>query len=122
GFNELLTEAAGLVKGESEATMQEIGERLSSDSLASEVYPEARAIVRAHRRREHTVAVISSATRYQVEPLARDLGIQHVVCSRLEGSGGRFTGARDPPLCYREGKPEAALGPPATHRPRTRAS
>ena len=110
GFSELLAEAAGLLKGESEATMQEVGERLYSDRLASEVYPEARAIVRAHRRRGHTVAVISSATRYQVEPLARDLGIQHVVCSRLEVSDGRFTGGVEPPLCYGEGKLEAARG------------
>src|SRR5262245_27242664 len=110
GFSGLLTEAAGLLKGESEATLQEVGERLYADSLASEVYPEARAIVRAHRRRNHTLAVVSSATRYQVEPLARDRGIEHVLCSRLEVSNGRFTGGIEPPLCYGEGKLEAARG------------
>ena len=107
-FSELLAEAAGLLKGESEATLQEVGERLYADSIASEVYPEARAIVRAHRRRNHTLAVVSSATRYQVEPIARDLGIEHVLCSRLEVYEGRFTGGVVPPLCYGEGKLEAA--------------
>src|SRR5262249_16017366 len=96
----------GLRKGESEATLQEVGERLYADSIASEVYPEARAIVRAHRRRKHTLAVISSATRYQVDPIARDLGIEHVLCSRLEVCDGRFTGGVAPPLCYGQGKRE----------------
>ena len=57
---------------------------LHASELAAAVYPESRALVHAHRRRGHTVAVVSSATRYQIEPLARDLGIEHVLCTRLE--------------------------------------
>src|SRR4030095_15409680 len=54
----LLRRGAGMLKGESEATLMEVGERLYADRLAAEVYPEARAIVRAHRRRGHTMAVV----------------------------------------------------------------
>ncbi len=108
GFSGLVTEAAGLLKGENETAMLEVGERLYADRLAAEVYPEARAIVRAHRRRGHTMAVVSSATRYQIEPLAQDLGIEHVLCTRLEVRDGRFTGGVTEPLCYGEGKLEAA--------------
>jgi len=110
GFSGLVTEAAGLLKGENETAMLEVGERLYADRLAAEVYPEARAIVRAHRRRGHTMAVVSSATRYQIEPLAQDLGIEHVLCTRLEVCDGRFTGGVTEPLCYGEGKLEAARG------------
>jgi putative phosphoserine phosphatase/1-acylglycerol-3-phosphate O-acyltransferase len=108
GFSGLVAEAAGMLRGEREAALVEVGERLYADRLAAEVYPEARAIVRAHRRRGHTMAVVSSATRYQIEPLARDLGIEHVLCTRLEVRDGRFTGDIEPPLCYGEGKLEAA--------------
>jgi putative phosphoserine phosphatase/1-acylglycerol-3-phosphate O-acyltransferase len=114
GFSGLVSEAAGMLRGEQEAALVEVGERLYSDRLAANVYPEARAIVRAHRRRGHTMAVVSSATRYQIEPLARDLGIEHVLCTRLEVRDGRFTGAIEPPLCYGEGKLEAARGLAAT--------
>jgi putative phosphoserine phosphatase/1-acylglycerol-3-phosphate O-acyltransferase len=51
---------------------------------------------------------VSSATRYQIEPLAHDLGIEHVLCTKLEVRDGRFTGAVETPLCYGEGKLEAA--------------
>jgi putative phosphoserine phosphatase/1-acylglycerol-3-phosphate O-acyltransferase len=94
GFSGLITEAAALLRGERESALVEVGERLYADRLAAEVYPEARAIVRAHRRRGHTMAVVSSATRYQIEPLARDLGIEHVLCSRLEVRDGMLEAAR----------------------------
>ena len=54
--------------------------------------PRRAALVAAHRRRGHTLAVVSSATRYQIEPLARELGIPHVLCTQLEVEDGCFTG------------------------------
>jgi putative phosphoserine phosphatase/1-acylglycerol-3-phosphate O-acyltransferase len=110
GFSGFVAEAAAMLKGEAEAAMHEAGERLYTERLASIVYPEARAIVRAHHRRGHTLAVVSSALRYQIEPLARDLGIEHVLCTRLEVEEGRFTGGIVAPPCYGEGKLEAARG------------
>ena len=51
--------------------------------LAGDIFPEARTLVRAHQKRGHTVAVVSSATRYQIEAIARDLGIKHILCTEL---------------------------------------
>jgi putative phosphoserine phosphatase/1-acylglycerol-3-phosphate O-acyltransferase len=56
----------------------------------------------------HTVAVVSSATPYQVEPVSRDLGIEHIICSRYEVKNGEFTGGIVRPLCFGEGKVLAA--------------
>ena len=50
---------------------------------------------RAHRAQGHTVAIASSATPYQVEPLARELGVDHVLCTRLEVVDGVLTGEVD---------------------------
>lgn len=49
-------------------------------------------------------AILTSATPYVAEPLAEDLGIEHVICTRLEVSGGVFTGGWESPLCYGPGK------------------
>ena len=56
----------------------------------------------------HTVAIISAATPYQVDPVARDLDIHHVMCTRMEVEKGKFTGNIIEPACWGEGKAHAA--------------
>ena len=43
-----------------------------------------RDIVRAHQVRGHTVALSSSALTIHVDPVARFLGIAHVLCNHFE--------------------------------------
>ncbi len=47
------------------------------------------------------MAILSSATTYVAEPLARELGIEHLLVNRLIVADGRLTGQ---PLCWGEGK------------------
>jgi putative phosphoserine phosphatase/1-acylglycerol-3-phosphate O-acyltransferase len=115
GFSGFLTETAGVLKGVPESDLEQLGEKVFAEQLAANVYPESRALVRAHQRKGHTVAVVSSATRYQIEPLARDLGIAHVLCTRLEVKDGRFTGNVIRPTCYGPGKALAAREFAAAH-------
>jgi HAD superfamily hydrolase (TIGR01490 family) len=64
-----------------------------------------RVAVREHRARGDLLAIVTGASMYTARPLARTLGIDHVVASELEvGEDGRFTGRTSPPLCYGEGK------------------
>jgi len=104
GFSAFVTSATASYRGMPESALVEIGEKIFTRELAASVYPEARALVRAHRERGHTVAIVSSALRYQVEPLARDLEIEHVLCTRLELDDGVFTGRVEKPTCFGEGK------------------
>jgi HAD superfamily hydrolase (TIGR01490 family) len=75
-----------------------------------------RPYISSHGRREverargegQLVALLSASTPYLTEPLAEDLGIEHVICTRLEVADGVFTGAWEPPLCYGPGKVERA--------------
>ena len=104
GFSGFVTGTSQSLRGMPESEFEEIGERVFRDRLAGTVYPESRALVGAHLRKGHTLAVVSSATRYQIDPLARDLEIPHVLCTRLEVIDGRLTGEVLRPTCYREGK------------------
>lgn len=108
GFSGFVTGTSRSLRGMLESDFQAIGERIFRDRLAASVYPESRALVEAHRRKGHTLAVVSSATRYQIDPLTRDLEIPHVLCTRLEVSDGRLTGDVVRPTCYRTGKAELA--------------
>jgi len=64
-----------------------------------------RAAVEKHRAAGEVIAIVTGASPYAARPLARLLGIEHVVTSELEvGPDGRFTGKLVDPLCYGEGK------------------
>lgn len=96
------------VQGVKEQVFIEVGEEVYLKHLADEIYPESRALVAAHLAKGHTVAIVSAATPYQVNPIARDLGIEEVMCTRMEVQDGAFTGRIIEPACWGEGKAYAA--------------
>lgn len=53
----------------------------------------------AKRSEGFVPVVLSAGTRYAVEPLARELEIEHVLCTQLGVTGGKLTGRCDE-LCY----------------------
>ena len=108
GFSAMLTLASQYLKGIDEAEYLEFAESLYIKHIAKLVYPESRALVEAHLKKGHTVALISAATPYQLIPAARELGIEHLRCSKLQVVDGKFTGAVLKPTCYGMGKVLAA--------------
>jgi HAD superfamily hydrolase (TIGR01490 family) len=64
-----------------------------------------RRAVEAHRAAGDLVAIVTGGSPYAARPLARRLGIEHVVASELEvGLDGCFTGRLVEPFCYGPGK------------------
>ena len=104
GFSGLMTAGAKYMKGVREDSFAQLGEDLYQKRIAGRIYPEIRAIIRAHQAKGHTVAIVSSATLYQIAPAARDLGIDRILCSRYEIVNGEFTGNIVRPLCFGKGK------------------
>ncbi len=115
GFSGFMSAATAAYRGMAESALEELGQELFDKHLATQIYPESRALVEAHRRCGHTLAIVSSATRYQAEPLARDLGIEHVLCTRMLVEDGVFTGGVEHPTCYGQGKAAAARAFVAEH-------
>lgn len=73
--------------------------------ILHQVAPAAHERLAWHRERGHVIAILSSSTPYVTEPLARHLGIAHVLCTRLHVDGaGRFVGTHVKPACYGPGK------------------
>ncbi|MBA3908249.1 MAG: HAD-IB family hydrolase, partial [Pseudonocardiales bacterium] len=101
--------------GRSEDELVELGERLWSEGIAGSLYPEAWRLVEAHRRAGHTVVLASSATRFQVEPAARAMGVEHVLVTPVETENGLCTGRPGGPPLWRAGKAAAVRAFGATH-------
>jgi HAD superfamily hydrolase (TIGR01490 family) len=64
----------------------------------------ARRAVLDHQRQGHLTAIVTGASPYAARPVARHLGIDHVVATEFEVDGHHFTGRPALPLCYGEGK------------------
>ena len=108
GFSALMAVHAQYLEGRSEADYVANSERLFRRAIAKLIYPEARQLIEAHRAAGHSIAIISSATPYQVLPAAEDLGIKHVYATDLEVEDGQFTGGVVQPTCFGIGKVHAA--------------
>lgn len=106
-FDEVIGKGILEWTGRSEADMRALWQRLWNDKIASTLFPESWRLVDAHQKMGHTVAVASSATRYQIEPLAREYGITHIVSTEVKLRNGRLTGGLQGRPAWGEGKAAA---------------
>ncbi len=91
-------------RGQSERELEAQANEWVEDVVVHTIYPEAEALVREHREKDHVVAIVSGATRFVVRPIAQRLGIDHMLFTRLEVEDGLFTGRVIEPICFEEGK------------------
>ena len=105
---EVLTKMAAMgVKGIPEKIFVNLGQEVFEDFLAPTIYPESRELIKSHVEKGHKVVIISAATVYQINPIAKELGISDVYGTLMEVQNGKFTG-RISEMCWGEGKARAA--------------
>lgn len=115
-FADMLRASTGQMAGMSPEEVDELGQYVFTKKTADLVYPEMRKIVQAHLDRGHTVVLSSSALSLQVEPVAKDLGIEEVLCNRLVvGEDGALTGDVVEPVIWGDGKSAAVQRHAAAH-------
>jgi putative phosphoserine phosphatase / 1-acylglycerol-3-phosphate O-acyltransferase len=104
-FDGVISGAVRSARGRLAEDVEEMGERVFRQSVADLIYPEMRELVRAHLRRGHTVVLSSSALTMQAEPVARYLGIEHVISNRfVVDEDGMLTGEIERPVVWGHSK------------------
>ncbi len=106
-YHDLLTSTVQALIGLPEEEMIELGQNAFDNRLATLIFEEARILIDVHKEKGHEVVMMTSATRYQAEPVAHDLGIDNLCCTELEIVAGRLSGIAQ--LCYGESKRIAAV-------------
>ena len=101
--------AIGSLTGREVSEVDDLSQELWRSRIAGKVYPDARRLVAAHHRAGHTVAMASSATRFQAADAARDLDIEHVLVTELEDDEGILTGQVRGPILWGPGKAQAVV-------------
>lgn len=107
-FDELVKTSALVLEGQHEDDFIELADLIYRKELRKMIYPEAAEVILAHKNKGHEVVVVSSATKYQIEPVAREMGIETVLATKFEVVDGALTGELDGPACFGEGKVDAA--------------
>jgi HAD superfamily hydrolase (TIGR01490 family) len=107
-FERLIVRAAGYLRGDSLAELDELGEYLFRRHIETRVFAQMHDVVRAHQDRGHAVVLSSSALTIHAEPVARFLGIDSVICNHFEvDDGGRLTGGITTPIVWGARKADA---------------
>jgi HAD superfamily hydrolase (TIGR01490 family) len=104
----LAARAVAPYAGVPEQTVREQTAAWIREEILGTLSIQARAELDRRRAAGHRCVLLTSATPYAAEPVARAVGISHVLCSRLEVRDGMLTGRTLRPLCYGEGKIAAA--------------
>ncbi|MGJ8686357.1 MAG: 1-acylglycerol-3-phosphate O-acyltransferase, partial [Spongiibacteraceae bacterium] len=91
-FEEMFGEFANRLTGYTEEEMRELWSSLFIERIAKTMFFEGYELVRAHLKAGHTVVIASSATRYQIEPLADEYDIQHILATELQVCRGIING------------------------------
>ena len=99
-----LQESMRFVAGKAERAIRDDAAGWYVRDVRPLIYPQMAAVVRAHREAGHVTALVTSATRYLADPLAEELGVDHVLVTQLVVRDGLFTGEAVRPVCYGAGK------------------
>lgn len=99
-----LTRAGDLIAGRSETEEAERAAAWYRQQIRQYLVPEICARLEGHRKNGDMVALLTTTTPYLALPLAEDLGVEHVLATRLEVRDGYFTGRAIGPICYGKGK------------------
>jgi len=91
------------LRGDSEDEMIAKCDIWYREHIAREIAPAARVAVEHHRQLGHTVVLATGSTCYAARPVARGVGIDHVLSTTLEVTAGAFTGKASA-LCFGQHK------------------
>jgi HAD superfamily hydrolase (TIGR01490 family) len=81
-----------LTRGWPVERVTDIVTRYLDELILPYIYAEARALIAAHREAGQDVIIVSSSGHEVVDPIARLLGADSVIATRMQVSGGRYTG------------------------------
>jgi len=83
-------------------------DRWHAEFMRTRVLPMIRSkgldLVRRHRAQNHLCAIVTSTNAFITAPIARELGVEHLLATELEVRGHRFTGRPSGTPSFRMGK------------------
>ena len=95
-----LHKAAEWVTGDLESDLHARTEAFWMETIQHSVRSEVHAVLEQHRQQGDTLALLTASSNYLSELVAKQLGVEHVLCNRMVVEDGVLTGAMHTPLCF----------------------
>lgn len=86
------------------ARLHELREGFIAECVRPMILPRGRQLLERHRAQRHTLIIVTATNRFVTEPIAQELGVEHLLATEPEFHEGRFTGELTGTPCFREGK------------------
>jgi len=87
------------------ADFERIADEFYQTYLRPHLAPRMLARLEFHKKENHLLVLISGSLRYYLEPVVKNLGFDHLLCTELEvGEDGLLTGKSKGPVCVGENK------------------
>jgi HAD superfamily hydrolase (TIGR01490 family) len=94
-------------RGFSKQWLESEAERLYACEIAPKVFAGSAALVRRDREEGFTTVLVSGGLDFELSPVARELGFDHLLANRMRFVEDLATGEIEPPLLAEQGKIEA---------------
>lgn len=87
-------------------TLHQWREDYIATRIRSIMLPASRYLIEQHKQQGHTLMIITATNRFITEPIARELGIEHLLATDPEMMAGKYTGELAGIPCFQSGKVE----------------
>jgi HAD superfamily hydrolase (TIGR01490 family) len=84
--------------------MEKLRERFLAEKIDPIILPAGRALIEQHRAAGDTLLIITATNAFVTAPIARRLGVEHLIATEPEMLEGYYTGEISGVPSYREGK------------------
>ena len=84
--------------------LDELHRRFMKDRIDPIILPRGEALLEKHRARGDTILIITATNRFITGPIAKRLGVEHLIAVEPEMEGDRYTGRVAGTPSFREGK------------------
>ena len=82
-----------IIKDRESEPLRQVAHDALQEVITPFIYAEARELIEWHRNMGHRIAIVTASASIMVQPIAEELGVDHLFATELEEKDGRFTGA-----------------------------
>lgn len=79
-------------------------EQFIEEKIKPIITSSARQLLQSHRERHHRLLIITATNRFVTEPIAHELGVDHLLATDPQMIEGRYTGRVEGIPCFQQGK------------------